>query len=65
MNRIFQYKILSKGDKDSDLHYWLSKTPAEWLEVIEILRQQYFELFNDGIEQNLQRVHTILKRQRS
>ncbi len=40
------------------------KRPEERLQAIEILRQQYFELFHDGIEPRLQKVFTIVKRQR-
>ena len=37
-------KVIGLHDQQSDLSYWLSKTPQERLAAIEILRQQYVQL---------------------
>jgi hypothetical protein len=52
-------KIIGLRDPQSDLAYWLSKTPQERLAAIEILRQQYVRL--QGIQPRLQRVCRIIK----
>lgn len=41
------FKIIrSSDDLDEEKIYWLDKTPAERLEAIEYLRQQYITLQN-------------------
>ena len=45
-----------KSDRP-DLAYWLSKTPAERVEAVEILRKQF-----DGSSKGLQRTIRIIKR---
>jgi len=52
-------KIIHLHDKQSDVAYWLSKSPSERIEAIEILRQQYVKL--KRIQPGLQRVYRIIK----
>ena len=52
-------KIVGLREQDSDLAYWMSKSPQERLAAIEILRQQYVRL--KGIQPRLQRVCRIIK----
>ena len=51
-------KIVSLKDKNSDLEYWLTKTPQDRLEAIEILRQQYIKFIKD-VQPRLQRICRI------
>lgn len=51
-------KKTSIKEKQSDLEYWLSKTPQERLEALEFLRQQYI-LSNKNVSSRLQRVLRI------
>lgn len=43
----------------SDLEYWLGKTPQERIAAIEILRQQYVKF--RGIQPRLQRVCRVVE----
>ena len=52
-------KIISLHDRSTDYLYWMSKSPIERLETIEILRQRYISGNND-IRQGLQRVYRII-----
>jgi len=52
-------KIVSLRETNSDLAFWLSKSPQERLLAIEILRKQYARL--NGIQPRLQRVCRIVK----
>jgi hypothetical protein len=51
-------KKTSTREKQSDLEYWLIKTPQERLDALEFLRQQYIN-FNKNAQPRLQRVCTI------
>ncbi len=51
-------KKTSTREKQSDLEYWLTKTPQERLDALEFLRQQYIN-FNKNVQPRLQRVCTI------
>lgn len=58
-------KVVKKGlitdDLDSaDLDFWLSKTPAERVEAVEILRKQFY-----GSSTGLQRVVRVIQRPES
>jgi hypothetical protein len=46
-------------EKQSDLEYWLTKTPQERLNALEFLRQQYVN-FNKNVQPRLQRVCTVI-----
>jgi len=56
-------KVVKKGslkDKSSnkeDLTYWLSKSPQERIEAVEILRRQYY-----GSTARLQRIVRVIQR---
>lgn len=51
-------KIIHQDEQQSDLLYWLSKTPQERLAALEILRNQYVRL--EDIQPGLQRVCRIV-----
>ena len=54
-------KVIKKTttrERQSDLGYWLTKTPQERLDALEFLRQQYIN-FNKNVQPRLQRVCTI------
>ncbi len=51
-------KKTSTKENNSDLEYWLTKTPQERLDALEFLRQQYIN-FNNDAKSRLQRVCTI------
>lgn len=48
----------STKEQQSDLEYWLTKTPQERLDALEFLRQQYLN-FNKNVQPRLQRVCTV------
>jgi hypothetical protein len=50
-------KKTSTREKQSDLEYWLTKTPQEKLEALEFLRQQYIDSHKKIIP-SIQRVVT-------
>jgi len=51
-------KITTNKSHNSDYLYWMSKSPTERLEAIEIIRQQYYSL-NKNVQQGFQRILTI------
>lgn len=51
--------IVGLRESQSDLAFWLTKTPQERIAAIEILRQQYVRL--QGIQPRLQRVCRVVK----
>lgn len=57
-------KKTSLREKQSDLNYWVSKTPLERLAALEYLRQQYIN-FNKNVQPRLQRVCKITNRKSS
>lgn len=56
--------IKHKGDQGTDLEYWLSRTPEERLQAIEILREQYIRTLPED-ERRFKRVVTIVEREKS
>jgi hypothetical protein len=50
------------GDRVSDREYWLSKTPAERFEALELLRQIAYGY--DPATERLQRVFEVTKLER-
>ncbi|MFA5555064.1 MAG: hypothetical protein WDA68_11005 [Phycisphaerae bacterium] len=54
------FKVTSLLDPPDDKEYWLSKTPDERLEAVEIMRQI---IYGDEASQRLQRVLEIAQRQ--
>jgi hypothetical protein len=55
--------IVRKG-KESDLKYWLSKSPQERLEALEQIRSEYIK-WKYGDDPGFQRVYRIVKRSQS
>ena len=51
--------IRSLKEQRTDYAYWLTKTPAERIAAIELLRQHYLSFFKDA-PQRLQRVYRIV-----
>lgn len=51
---------LSSKSRQSDLEYWLSKTPQERLAAIELLRQQYIKFQFGNVPPRFCRVFTII-----
>ena len=55
-------KVVKKGTfddkfyKEADLTYWLTKSPQERIETVEILRRQY-----DGSTARLQRIVKVVQ----
>lgn len=49
-------KVTGIKDKGNDLAYWLSKSPQERIEAVEILRKQF-----NGSSERLQRIITVIK----
>ena len=54
-------KITSLKSIQSDYAYWMSKSPAERIDAIEILRQQYMN-FKKDVKPRLQRVCTVVNK---
>ena len=55
-------KVVTKRslkDQRNDFAFWLTKSPAERIAAIELLRQHYFSFFKDA-PQRLQRVYRIV-----
>lgn len=57
IKKIVRRKKLSTSSENEDLKYWLSKSPQERIEAVEILRKQY-----NGNTERLQRVIRIIQR---
>ena len=56
-----RFKIVKKGDDDSNLTYWLKLSYGERLENLEKMRQEVITRFY-GTRQKFQRVYRIVKR---
>jgi hypothetical protein len=54
------FKVTSLFDRSDDKEYWLSKTPEERLEAVEIMRRI---VYGDEAAKRLQRVLEIAQRQ--
>jgi len=57
-------KKTSTKEQQSDLEYWLKKTPQERLDALEFLRQQYMN-FNKNVQPRLQRVCKVINQKPS
>jgi len=53
------YAIKKKGETQSDLTYWLSKSYQERLQALESLRQQFFSYSHES-PPRLQRVYRVV-----
>ncbi len=56
-------QIINMKDDKGDREYWMSKTPAERIDAIEILREQYMR-FKGDVQQGLQRIYRIVEQTR-
>ena len=56
-------RIIDMHNDPGDRAFWLSKTPEERIEAIEILREQYVR-FKGDVQQGLQRVCRIIEQPR-
>ncbi len=54
-------KRLSLHDRQRDTEYWLTHTPQERLDAVEVLRREWIEGRPDAV-QGLQRVCRTIKR---
>jgi hypothetical protein len=54
------FKVMSLFDQPDDKEYWLSKTPQERLEAVELMRRI---VYGDEAAKRLQRVLEITQRQ--
>ena len=54
------FKVTSLSDPSDDKEYWLSKTPEERLEAVELMRQI---IYGDEAAKRLQRVLEITQRE--
>ena len=57
-------KIVSANDKNFDRSFWLTKSPVERLEAIEVLRQQYINYKKD-VQQRFYRICNIVNKTQS
>ena len=57
-----QLRIVKKGEDDSNLHYWLSRTPKQRMAELERVRQTV-NLRRYGTDQGFQRVYRIIQRE--
>lgn len=57
IKKVVTKKNLKDSETDQNLEYWLSKTPQERVEAVEILRRQMY-----GNSERLQRVARIIQR---
>ncbi len=56
-------QIINMKDDKGDREYWMSRTPAERIDAIEILREQYMR-FKGDVQQGLQRIYRIVEQTR-
>jgi hypothetical protein len=48
-------------EPETDLEYWLTKTPIERLAALEKMRQNYITFFLNGNKPRFQRIYTVVK----
>jgi|APIni6443716594_1056825.scaffolds.fasta_scaffold4491883_1 hypothetical protein len=56
-------RVINMKDDHGDRGFWLTKTPAERIDAIEILREQYVR-FKGDVQQGLQRVCRVIEQPR-
>lgn len=57
-------QIVKKGQDNSNLNYWISKTHIERLIALEEIRTE-FNKWKYGVKSGFQRVYKIVKREKS
>jgi hypothetical protein len=48
-------------EPETDLEYWLTKTPIERLAALEKMRQNYITFFFNGNKPRFQKIYTVVK----
>lgn len=56
-------RIINMKDDRGDRAYWMSKSPAERIDAIEILREQYMR-FKGDVQHGLQRIYRVVEQTR-
>lgn len=56
-------RIINMKDDKGDREYWITKTPAERIDAIEVLREQYMR-FKGNVQQGFQRVCRVIEQTR-
>jgi len=56
-------RIIDMKDDRGDREYWMSRTPAERIEAIDFLREQYMR-FTGNVQHGLQRVCRVVEQTR-
>jgi predicted solute-binding protein len=59
MERVLKKVSLKEADK-LDIEFWKSKTPEERLDVLQYLREIYYEFKNED-RKRFQRVYKVIK----
>ena len=60
MEKVF--RIVKKGEDNSNINYWLTLTHLERLSNLEAIRQEVIARFYDGTRQEFQRVYRVVER---
>lgn len=59
---IKKVKKYNLGEEPDDKAYWMSVSPAERLDALKKLREQYIRIFLNGHQSGLQRVCSVIER---
>lgn len=59
IKHIAKYKL--GEEPETDLAFWLTKTPVERLTALEKMRQNYITFFLNGNKPRFQRVYKVIK----
>lgn len=59
IKHVAKYKL--GEEPETDLAFWLTKTPVERLTALEKMRQNYITFFLNGNKPRFQRVYTVVK----
>jgi len=59
IKHVAKYKL--GEEPETDLAYWLTKTPNERLAALEKIRRNYINLFYNGIKPKFQKVYNVIK----
>lgn len=51
-------RVINMKDDHGDRGFWLTKSPAERIDAVEILREQFVR-FKGDVQQGLQRVYCV------
>lgn len=59
IKHVAKYKIVE--EPETDLAFWLTKTPVERLTALEKIRQNYITFFLNGNKPRFQRVYKAIR----